>query len=213
MRIQSTFNSTAFGIFLISNKESLFAVPEKKRTRISDIVLFIANKINKDTVSLEQLIERLGDRTFGILLIVISAFNVIPLISMLSGLLVISLGIQLLFGVANPKLPNQVLKKELPAKRVKAALLAMHPKVEKLEKYVKPRWQFTEALIMDRINGINIALLGVIVLLPVPLANLAPAFIIALIGIGLLERDGLVQVVGLILGTINIALMWWVLFL
>lgn len=156
-----------------------------------------------------MLTERLGDRTFGILLILLAAFNVIPLVSMFSGLLASLLGIQMVLGMKRAWLPKAILNWQLPSRHVRNALLAFEPRIRTIEKYIRPRWQFSEAPIVDRINGLVIAILGIIIALPIPLTNLGPALVIVVMGLGLLERDGLVQFVALIFGLTVITLIYF----
>jgi len=162
-------------------------------------MLYLIERTDAKEVTLSSLTHRLGDRTFGILLLLMAVFNLIPIISILSGLLVAILGLQLALGFQEAKLPNFVLTKRLPAKQVRAALNVFLPKIKSLERYIKPRWHFTEAAIFDRINGVILMLVGLMILLPIPLANVIPAFVVFLMGLGLLERDGLLQMLALCL--------------
>lgn len=172
----------------------LFTVPPEPRARTSDVILALAERAKLPDVTIRTLSERLGDRTFGMLLVLVAIFNVVPFVSALAGLLVVSLGLQMSFGMRRAWLPRWVLDHQLPAEKVRAALLVFEPKVRAIERYVRPRWQFTEAPIVDRMNGLVIALLGVIIALPVPFANMVPAIVVIVMGLGLMERDGVVQV-------------------
>ncbi|TNC81384.1 MAG: ABC transporter permease [Oleiphilus sp.] len=178
----------------------LFSVPNETRSRTSEVLRSLAERSDHANVSLRTLTEGLGDRSFGMLLILIAVFNVLPLISIISGLLVIALGAQMALGLRQARLPRFILDRQLPPDKVKSALLSVAPRVRKIERYIRPRWHFTEAPIVDRINGIVLALLGCIIAIPLPLTNLAPAAIVIMMGMGLLERDGLVQVIAAALG-------------
>lgn len=144
--------------------------------------------------------ERLGDRTFGILLILISVFNVIPSVALLSVTLVTILGLQMAAGMTQARLAKMIFDRQLPPERVRAALLSLVPKIRVIERYVHPRWHFTEAPVVDRINGLLLTALGIVIAIPLPFINLGPAIIVIIIGPGLLERDGVVQVVAAGLG-------------
>ncbi|WP_202802004.1 exopolysaccharide biosynthesis protein [Catenovulum agarivorans] len=193
------------GISTLQNKSnthrSLFSVPERPRTRTSDVlILLIAKSKQSSNISLRALTDRMADRTFGILLIVISIFNVIPFASLIAGLLIICLGLQMSFGRTQAWLPSVILDRKLDSNSVIVALQTFEPKIRTIEQYLRPRLQFTEAYIVDRINGLIIALLGAIITLPIPLTNIAPALIVIVMGLGLLERDGLVQLIAAFLG-------------
>lgn len=180
--------------------QPIFIVPEEGRRRTSDVLVDLANKCSEKTVTLRDLMNGLGDRTYGVALVVLAAFNIIPFVSTFSGLLVASIGIQLLLGFSRLYLPARMLDHPLPAERVRSSLTMFSQKVVKLERFIRPRWHFTEAPIVDRFNGMVIILLGIVIALPIPFANFGPAFVIVVMALGLLERDGVVQVLAIVIG-------------
>ena len=72
---------------------TLFTVPNKPRSRTSDVLLTLIESTNQPSVTLRNLTERLGDRTFGMLLVLAAIFSVIPFVSLISGLLIAILGL------------------------------------------------------------------------------------------------------------------------
>ncbi len=182
---------------------SIFTVPPQQRSRTSDVLLAMADQAREGPITLRSMTDRLGDRTFGVMLVMISAFNVIPIISMVAGPLVSVLGIQMFLGMNRARLPAAILDRELPPERVEAALRAMEPRVRAIERYVRPRWHFTEAPVVDRLNGLIIAVLGLVIAIPLPFTNIGPALVVIVMGLGLLERDGLVQVIAAGFGVVT----------
>ena len=189
-----------------------FEVPNKARSRTSDVLRELAEQMELPTTSLRRLSERFGDRTFGMLLIIIAIISVLPLISFVAGILIFMLGGQMLMGKVAAWLPKAVLDYQLNGLKVKNAFLAFAPRVSAFEKYIRPRWQITEAPIVDRLNGLVIMLLGATIAVPLPLTNIGPALVINLMGLGLMERDGLVQVASLFLAMLTIALLYFFVF-
>jgi hypothetical protein len=181
-------------------KSALFTVPDQARSRTSDVVASLIERSQQGDVTLRNLTSRFGDRTFGLLLVLMAVFNFIPLVSIPAGILVSLLGMQMVLGVKVAKLPNFILDRALSSGHVLKALQFIEPKVRNIEKYIRPRWHFTEAPIVDRVNGLVIAVLGIIIAIPIPFTNLPPSFVVILMGMGLLERDGLVQVLAAGLG-------------
>ena len=190
----------------------IFSVPGKRRSRTSDVFRLLAKQLTGETVTLRSLMERLGDRTFGALLVLVAAFNIIPFVSLISGMLVAALGFQMFLGKKRAWLPVKVLDWPLPADRVRSALLLFEPRIRSIERWVRPRWHFTEAPVVDRMNGLAIAILGVIVALPIPFANLAPALAIIVMGLGLLERDGMIQLLSLLFALASLGFVYWLVF-
>ncbi len=192
-----------------NDSSSLFVVPVQPRTKTSDVLVSLMALSQGRTVTLRALTERLGDRTFGMVLVLIAIFNVIPFISFVAGLLICVLGLQMAFGRPNAWLPAFILDRPLPGERVKATLQTFEPRVRAIERFLKPRLAFSEAPIVDRINGVIIAILGLISALPIPLVNFIPAFVVLVMGLGLLERDGLVQICAATLGATAIVGFGW----
>jgi hypothetical protein len=178
----------------------IFIAPEQHRRRTSDVLAYLASKCTENTVTLRYLMNGLGDRTFGIALIILAAFNIIPFISIFSGLLVAAVGVQILLGRSQLYLPDKMLDHPLLAERVHSTLIMFSKKVCRLERFIRPRWHFTEAPIVDRFNGVVVVLLGIIIALPIPFVNTGPALVIIIMALGLLERDGVVQILATIIG-------------
>lgn len=198
---------------LPQDPHSLFDVPHERRTRTSDVILALAEQASQSTITLRSLTQRFGDRTFGLFLVLMAIFSIVPFVSLFAGLIIIVLGLQMVAGRRRAWLPDWILDRAMPAAAVKKALLTFEPKVRSIERYIRPRWRFTEAPIVDRLNGSIVAVLGVIIAIPVPLANLAPALVVIFMGLGLLERDGLVQMVALLLGLLAMTTMGYWLFI
>lgn len=194
------------------NERDLFIIPDQARTRTSDVILSLMERAEEGDLTLRNLIGRFGDRTFGMLMVLLAVFTVIPFISFLSGALIVSLGLQMALGRKVAWLPRFVLDKVLPADKVIYALRLFEPKVRAIEDYVRPRWRFTEAPIIDRSIGVIIFVLGLIILLPLPFANLLPALVLMVLGVGLTERDGLLQFVTCMISLLLMLIMALMLF-
>jgi hypothetical protein len=187
---------------------AVFAIPEQPRSRTSDVIHSLLERAQHERLTLGSITERFGDRTFGFLLVLFAVFNVIPFVSIVFGLLIVILGAQMAIGMTQARLPGFVLRRELPSQPLRSALLAFEPRVRAIERFVRPRWQFSEAPVIDRINGLLIMLLGLVVAIPLPFTNLGPSLVLALMGVGLIERDGLVQMLAFLSGLIGFILAW-----
>ncbi|EIO4105952.1 exopolysaccharide biosynthesis protein [Vibrio vulnificus] len=186
------------------DNKALFAVPENQRSRTSDVIVELIKQAQSPGITLRNLTDRLGDRTFGMLLMLIALFNVLPLVSIIGGILIATLGLQMILGRRKAWLPSVILDRELPNDKVQAILRTFEPKVRKLEQYIYPRIQYMEAPVVDQVNGCIILLLGLLISLPFPFTNIAPAFVVMIMGLGLMERDGLLQIGSFLLGILSI---------
>ena len=103
-----------------------------------------------------------------------------------------------------PWLPSFVMTRSIPFAVLEKMLrfgIAAHTK---LEKFLRPRWAAAAVGHPAQMAaGITIALAAIMLSLPIPppfpLTNTIPGFAIILLSLGLLERDGLVIVVGYVL--------------
>ena len=71
------------------------------------------------------------------------------------------------------------------------------PMLRYLEKAVYPRWPATVEATKRVVGVIVLLLTAVLLLTPVPLSNVAPAMVIALIALAYIEEDGLLLSVAL----------------
>ncbi len=155
-----------------------------------------------------DMLHRLGDRTYGLLLVILASINIVPLLSMVAGPVIAGLGLQMALGISRPWFPRKLCALELPSPGTAEALLKAVPTITRLERFILPRWHFTEAPIVDRSLGLVVMALGMIITIPAPFTNLPPSVVLVLLGLGLVERDGRVQLLGLLLGLLTVGLLW-----
>lgn len=147
-----------------------------------------------EQLRMADVLDGLGDRSFGMLLFVstIPAFIPIPGVGgAISGPLVILIGVQLLFGLRQPWLPK-FLASRGPHRHAMARfrdLLA--PWLTRLEKLVKPRApMMLDHRAADFFTGLLLLLLGLLLSLPIPFTNYLFGALLLLFAFALLERDG-----------------------
>jgi hypothetical protein len=100
----------------------------------------------------------------------------------------------------------------LPTQHLGAVVPRAIPTLRYLEKAVYPRCP-TPPEATKRVVGIAVMMLGVrLILTPIPLSNILPALIIALISLAYTEEDGLVLSISLLAGfvviAIDLAMVW-----
>lgn len=174
--------------------------------KLSVILRGLCTDEGRLVMSLEQLFLSLKDQGFGFLIILFSLPSALPVpapgYSTIFGLILLWLGSLLVRGRANPTLPKRWQKRSinLSPRMVRGCVRAL----TFLEHFIHPgRAASLCKCFNPRIVGINICVLACIMILPIPLTNTAPAMVILLFGMGLLENDGLVF---LIAQTLTIAL-------
>jgi len=144
-------------------------------------------------ISIGEIRDAMGDRSFAALLLLFAVLNLLPLppgTTLVLGLPLVLISTQMVLGYGTAWLPRALLDKSIGADRFRKAAAQMVPRLERLERLVKPRrWPLSES-VDERIIGAISLVLSIVVTLPIPLGNWLPAFSIALLGLALSERDG-----------------------
>lgn len=174
--------------------------------RISEILSDYARGLDKPRVTLGDLSNVLGERAFGFLMLVLGLPNVIALaaipgFSTVTGVPIILVAGQMMFGMKKPWLPEFVNKRSLASEDFRRFVEKAKPFLDRLERFLRPRLRWlTDGGITDRLLGAHCAVMAIVLSLPIPFGNLLPALSICFVALGLIERDGGFVLAGLALG-------------
>lgn len=160
-------------------------------------------------VSFTELEDAFTDRSFAALLTFFAILNLIPLppgTGMITGIPLVLVSVQMVMGRDSVWLPAFLRTKSISPDRFRQMSDKVVPRLQWLERFIKPRnWPFGRRQ-GDRWLGAFTTILGMSVVLPMPLSNWLPAFATAIIGIALCERDGRLLFGGLVIGVVSIAI-------
>jgi hypothetical protein len=151
-------------------------------------------------LTLDWLLDRMGGRSFGLVLLLLSIFGLLPGVSPFAAVLLMIPAIQMLLARSGPVFPRRLRSRRFEARRLAALLRYVVPALRWLERFVRPRWT-TPVEATKRVVGGSVLLLSAGLLAPVPLSNVPPALAIMLIAFAYLEEDG-----ALLCGALAIAL-------
>ncbi len=70
----------------------------------------------------------------------------------------------------------------------------------KIEKYIKPRFSTLFLPLSERVVGLLMILFCCSILIPLPMTNFLPSIAIISIGFGMIEKDGIMTMIGIALG-------------
>jgi hypothetical protein len=175
-------------------------VKEAKFLPASLILQEINDQPPTGPVTLQWLMARLHQQSFGMMALILAIAAAAPGISVLAGLLLLVVSFQMVIGFSELKFPNWIARRELPTRHVDIVMKHAIPILGYLEKAIYPRLA-TSPGTTRRVVGVVIFVLTVRLLLaPLPLSNILPAVLIAFISLTYLEQDGLLLIVGLLLG-------------
>ena len=171
---------------------------------IEPLSAILLDELTEDeTVTLGELRDRLARRGFGLLMIVLALPTLIPVLppgsAAVIGLLYILLSLQMLFGKDEPWLPARLGRYRLSVRTIRALRNRGIPFLRRIERLSRPRLLPLDDRIVSRGVAVIVLLLGIILVPPFPFLNTLPALAVLIMGIGLLNRDGVFIATGALL--------------
>jgi hypothetical protein len=178
----------------------------------SEILQSLHDASPKEHFTLGWLMSMLDKRSFGLIMLMCAVVAVVPGVSIVAGLLLIILAVQMIEGRPAPAFPDGLADRPLPAKHLATVIRRFLPVLKYLEQIAHPRWPTPHDL-TKRVVGVAVLILSLAVTFtPLPLSNIPPALAIALVSLAYLEEDGLLLAVGLVFGaavlTIQVYAAW-----
>ena len=141
-------------------------------------------------VTPDWLMSRLGDRSFGMILLIVAPLGLLPGISIFIGALLIVPAYQMMLARAGPVFPRRLALRKIEVRRLDALLRRVVPVLRYLERFIRPRWA-TPFQSTKRVVGVVVLLLSLGLFVPVPMSNIPPSLTILLIAFAYLEEDGM----------------------
>jgi hypothetical protein len=136
--------------------------------------------LDQPRVSLADLRDALGDRGFGVLLFVFALPNLIPvnipLLSAVLGAPLVLLAAQLTYGRHKPWFPHWLTRQSVSRQNFETVVLRALPYLERTERLLRPRLTTLLSWTGERLIGIGLLLLTVVLALPIPFGNWLPAW-------------------------------------
>ena len=177
-------------------------------SRTSEMLKEFARSRTGERVSVGEIVAALGDRGLGVLIAIFALPNVfpstVPFGNVLTGIPVILFAVQLMLGVERTILPGFIARRTISTEFLKDAVPRVAALLAWFESLLRPRLPFMTTPKGERFIGILCMLLSIVSTLPVPFGHQLPALGIMLIGLGLIERDGLAMLAGAALGAVGI---------
>lgn len=166
--------------------------------------------LTQQLVSLGDILQLAGERTFGFLLAVLALPSALPLpapgYSTPFGIVLLLLGWQLLIGASTPWLPPRLLKRTMPRSQIQKIVRTALPWLRRIEFISRPRLRPICTTRGGRLGlGVTVSLMAISMILPIPGTNTIPAMGIFTIGFGLLDDDGLISLAGVVISLIGLA--------
>jgi hypothetical protein len=132
-----------------------------------------------------------------------------PGFSMVLALPLLAAAPQMMLGRKQLWMPDKLGDRSMSREKLHKAIERMLPWVEKAERLVRPRLMFLTGRTGAVVCGAVCTLLAVLLVLPIPFANLLPALTVCLFSLALARRDGLALLLGFVmLGAAITGVVW-----
>jgi hypothetical protein len=166
---------------------------------------WLAEQHDQPRFAVADLLAALGDQGFGLFVLALALPNVvpgpmIPGFSVPFALGIAALGLQLALGLHTPRLPRRLRQLSLPRERFRRLVDRAEPLLLRLERWLRPRPSALTSGMGERLIGVALMALSLVLALPVPFGNTPVALSIIVIALGLLEGDGPALTLGLAAG-------------
>jgi hypothetical protein len=158
-----------------------------------------------DHFTLGWLMGSLRRRSFGIIMLLLALVALAPGVSIVAGLLLMIPAFQMLAGRPAPSFPRRIASHPFPTRHLAALIQRAVPVLRYLEKTIHPRWPTPFEATKRLVGAVIVILNATLLFTPLPLSNILPALVIALISLAYLEEDGLLLSIALMAAVIVLA--------
>jgi hypothetical protein len=125
---------------------------------------------------------------------------------MVTGLPLLVITAQMAVGRARPWFPRKLDRRGIGTEHLGRLAARIGPWEERVERVLKPRWCGLTNHRAARVIGVVSFVLSVILWLPIPLGNHAPALAMTLFALALIYRDGALVILGALATIASLAL-------
>ena len=163
-----------------------------------------------ERVTVRTIFSVLSDRSFAILVVLLGLPNCLPMpppIPAVCALLLILVAAQMAAQRPAPWVPRMLLVRSVPRADLSRAIHRALPLVNRLEHWSQPRWNLFEARTGAVLSGLLLVTMAIGMLFAAPIIGQVPYGIaVCLVGLGQIERDGLLVLSGIVAGVLGVML-------
>ena len=177
----------------------------------SELLSNIYNNNVEDDIKVGTLLKSVDSGGFALLNLIFALILMIPTpppIAIICGLIIMFFSFQMIIGRKEVWLPKIITEKSI--KRATIAIIVDKSLIYlyKLEGFTRRRFTFINNPITDILIGAFIFILAGITLTPILFANTIPGVAIILMSFGMINKDGLMVIIGILVGIFGIFVVW-----
>lgn len=179
----------------------------KKRSFSFAILRAARDGAQGEMLTFGDLIQELGDKSFGWAMLLASLVNLLPLppgTTLLTAIPLMILCGQIALGKPYVWVPQLFASHQFPREKLRRTVVRLYPLSRRLERVMKPRMSAVFRRTNERLFGGLFFLVAVALFIPLPLSGWFPAAALLIASLALIERDGLLLIFAAGLGVASI---------
>ena len=159
-----------------------------------------AAAMQEERVSMQAQAQAHGPEAHGTLLLLMAMPCLLPVpgVGTVLGLGMAALAVAIWRGHCAPCLPQRVAELELPRHWAQRVLVGLASAYAVAGRHAKARLSHLASVGRRSATALAVGLMAAIVVMPIPFGNVLPALALMFIGLGLVFRDGVAVVLGLV---------------
>lgn len=165
-----------------------------------------------ERVTIGQILDALDARAFGIATLLFAIPSCVPMppgVPTVVGVALLIVSLQMVTGRKELWLPAFITRNGFSRRALISGLERFVPFLRMIERVARPRLLFMSGGAGTVLIGLLILIMAIVLILPLPPGgNFPPAVACAILGLGLVERDGLILLLGA-LATIAASVVVW----
>ena len=177
-----------------------------------------AAAIQEERVSMRAMAQAHGPEAHGTLLLLLAMPCLLPVpgVGAVLGLGMAALAVAMWRGHCAPFLPQRVAELELPRHWAQRVLVGLASAYVLAGRHARARLSHLAVSGRRSATALAVGMMAAIIVMPIPFGNLLPAVALVFIGLGLVFRDGVAVILGLLMSgvalvaTTGVLLMAWV---
>lgn len=177
---------------------------------VSELVAGLAQDWPHDRITLGELIQALGPRGYGVLIVLFCLPNLLPVyipgLSPIFGIPLALICAQLAAGWTTPRLPAFLMRRSIRRADLRTIAEKALPWLRRVERWVRPRPSVVTTRTGERLVGAYGLLLALLVVIPLPFTNGPPSLACLIMAIGVMEKDSATILGGAAWGVVAAAL-------
>jgi hypothetical protein len=157
-----------------------------------------------ERVTVGDLVKAMEQRGHGMAMLVLSLPMLLPItppgISAVVGLPTAFVALQLILRRPHVWLPGFLRRRSIETEKFRQVIDKTVRYVARVERLLKPRLNFLTESLAEPLIGIAVLLVALLLVLPIPFTNIPLGLSIALLSMGLIQRDGVALLIGGVIG-------------